>query len=89
MWGEKPSSLKGLMGKSRTKEAISESFAVRNTFMKAPYFNKTIQMAIQQESWYITPNVKLDKLHLWMKNLFQNSNLHVQKYSLAENGSIS
>ena len=77
------------MGKSRTKVATSESFLVRNTVMKAPYLNKTIQIAIQQEFWYITPDVKLDKSHLWIKNLFENSNLHVQKYSLARNGSIS
>ena len=56
--------------------------------MKASYFNKTIQMAIQQECWYITLDVKLDKLHLWTKNLYENFSLHVQKYSLARNASV-
>lgn len=88
MGGEQAFLLKSLMGKSKTKVA-TESFVVRNAIMKAPYFNKTIQMAIQQEFWYITPDVKLYKLHLWIKNLFENSNLYVQKYSLARNGSIS
>ena len=46
MGSEQPSSLKDLMGKSRANEETSESFVVRNTLMKASYFNKTTQMNV-------------------------------------------
>ena len=62
-------------------EATSESLVVRDTSVKAPCLHKTSQKAIQQDFPDIILDVKIDKVHSWIKRLFKNSN--IQEYLLA------